>query len=265
MKDLLTSTSAAKLAGVGVSSIKRWADEGKIQAVKTPGGHRRFLKSDLLRYLNQSAVPAAPGANTPDATWLHALLSMNAFELQGALMSSRGRSGSWYKTMDELGAGVKSLGNAWAEGHVSVAEEHIASEKLARVLSNLYSIMPESAEDPVCVLACVEGDIHTLGLSMLRIVLREAGWKSVWLGALTPVDELEAVIRRENASMVALSASRSSSDEIVLNDHATQVARVCAKLSVSLVLGGSGQWPLEIRSATRFFDFESFYSFVESS
>ena len=44
MKDYLTTTSAARMAGVGVSSIKRWADDGKLRTVRTPGGHRRLIR-----------------------------------------------------------------------------------------------------------------------------------------------------------------------------------------------------------------------------
>ncbi|MDG1754794.1 MAG: helix-turn-helix domain-containing protein [Rhodothermales bacterium] len=264
VKELLTSTSAAKLAGVGVSSIKRWADEGKIRAVKTPGGHRRFVKTDLVDYLKNGSKVSSPASENPGESWLKALLTMNTFELQGALLSSRGRLGSWYRVMDELGAGVKSLGDAWAEGEISLGEEHIATEKLSSVLSNLYDMVPETSQDPVCLLACVEGDLHTLGLSMLRVVLREAGWRSIWMGSFTPVSELSTIIAKKEVSMVALSASRSSRNTEILEAQAEEVAAMCRDLGITLVLGGMGQWPMEVHSARRFHNFTSFHSFVDA-
>lgn len=38
----LTVEDAAERLGVSKASIRRWAKEGKIASVQTPGGHRRF-------------------------------------------------------------------------------------------------------------------------------------------------------------------------------------------------------------------------------
>lgn len=43
----LTTQEAASLLGVGPSSIKRWADDGRLPSMKTPGGHRRFRQADI--------------------------------------------------------------------------------------------------------------------------------------------------------------------------------------------------------------------------
>jgi len=39
--------AAARLAGVGPDTLRRWADGGKVQSYQTAGGHRRFLRSSL--------------------------------------------------------------------------------------------------------------------------------------------------------------------------------------------------------------------------
>ncbi|MEO1483980.1 MAG: helix-turn-helix domain-containing protein [Myxococcota bacterium] len=44
---LMTTQEAAKLLGVGPSSVKRWADDGRLPTIKTPGGHRRFRARDV--------------------------------------------------------------------------------------------------------------------------------------------------------------------------------------------------------------------------
>jgi excisionase family DNA binding protein len=38
---------AAKILGVHVSSLRRWENEGKLTAIRTPGGQRRFLLSQV--------------------------------------------------------------------------------------------------------------------------------------------------------------------------------------------------------------------------
>ena len=54
MKSLSLSTmQVARLMGVSDQSVSNWVDSGKLRAGKTPGGHRRVEKSDLITFLNQ--------------------------------------------------------------------------------------------------------------------------------------------------------------------------------------------------------------------
>ncbi|MBK8024866.1 MAG: helix-turn-helix domain-containing protein [Chloroflexi bacterium] len=41
---------AAALLGVHPATVRNWADKGEIPARRTPGGHRRFRKADLVQY-----------------------------------------------------------------------------------------------------------------------------------------------------------------------------------------------------------------------
>lgn len=41
---------AADMLGVHPATVRNWADRGDLPSRRTPGGHRRFRKSDLLRY-----------------------------------------------------------------------------------------------------------------------------------------------------------------------------------------------------------------------
>jgi excisionase family DNA binding protein len=44
---------AAAQLGVHSTTLRRWADNGEIPHMRTPGGHRRFAQSDLDRFANQ--------------------------------------------------------------------------------------------------------------------------------------------------------------------------------------------------------------------
>ena len=48
------SEEAAKILGVNVSTIKRWTDEGKLECIKTAGGHRKFLMEHMASFLDQN-------------------------------------------------------------------------------------------------------------------------------------------------------------------------------------------------------------------
>jgi excisionase family DNA binding protein len=55
---------AARLLGVDPDTLRRWADEGRIEAFTTPGGHRRFDRRDIERLLEaRHPGPGAPLAS----------------------------------------------------------------------------------------------------------------------------------------------------------------------------------------------------------
>lgn len=50
---LLTVSEVAGLFGVSGKTVSRWAREGRIQAVRTLGGHRRFREPEVQRLLDE--------------------------------------------------------------------------------------------------------------------------------------------------------------------------------------------------------------------
>lgn len=51
-EELLTVGELVAIFKVHPRTVSRWADEGKIKAVRTPGGHRRFRRSDVAAFIN---------------------------------------------------------------------------------------------------------------------------------------------------------------------------------------------------------------------
>jgi excisionase family DNA binding protein len=54
----LTLGQAAAYLGVAQSTIRKWADQGKLPTFKTPGKHRRFKRADLDDFLGGSHRPS---------------------------------------------------------------------------------------------------------------------------------------------------------------------------------------------------------------
>ena len=54
---LLTSHEVGDLLQVNPSSVKKWVNEGRIAAFRTPGGHRRIRVADLVDFLHRHAMP----------------------------------------------------------------------------------------------------------------------------------------------------------------------------------------------------------------
>lgn len=58
---LLTPAEVAAMFRVNPKTVTRWARAGKISAIRTLGGHRRFRASEVRRFLEQveTGEPAA--------------------------------------------------------------------------------------------------------------------------------------------------------------------------------------------------------------
>ncbi|HET9597750.1 MAG TPA: helix-turn-helix domain-containing protein [Anaeromyxobacteraceae bacterium] len=235
--DLLTSGDVARLLGVASATLKRWTDAGRIPCVRTAGGHRRFLRSDVER------LRVRLGARGDAlARWVDGLLQDRDAALAGALLLERERRGSWNAVAEALGPVLSEVGRRWADGEWCVLEEHAASERLSRALARTAESLAVRLEAPRLLLATAEGDEHTLGLSLVELCARERGWRALWAGRATSAEEVARAVERGEVEAVALSASRASRPES-LERELRVIAPACGARGVPFVLGGSGPWP----------------------
>ncbi|NWF68512.1 MAG: helix-turn-helix domain-containing protein [Chloroflexi bacterium] len=51
---------AAEILGVHPATVRNWADRGDLPSRRTPGGHRRFRKTDLLHYAQSQPSEVQP-------------------------------------------------------------------------------------------------------------------------------------------------------------------------------------------------------------
>ena len=59
MEDLLKPADAARIAGVSYPTLKQWIYKGKVQSVKTAGGHHRVARSEIER-ISGAALSKTP-------------------------------------------------------------------------------------------------------------------------------------------------------------------------------------------------------------
>lgn len=86
-------SEAAALLGVHPSTLRSWADQGKFPVHRTPGGHRRFRRSDVESW-------SAPSQRAPAAEvqlLIQNALGRTRLELSEGRMSSLG----WYHRLGE--------------------------------------------------------------------------------------------------------------------------------------------------------------------
>ncbi len=116
------------------------------------------------------------------------------------------------------------VGRLWHAGELSVAEEHLASQRIGTLLRDLVRLSPGALSEQAVVLASFADDEHDLGL--LAMALRFSGWglRPVFLGARTPPGAIRSAVAAMRPALVALSVTqapeRSRARELV-DDYAS--------------------------------------------
>lgn len=157
--------------------------------------------------------PARAGHAVPPTTLTPEMLAslladgddeLAAWALRGALAERR-RAEVFDGVLREA---MSLIGERWAEGRWTVAEEHLASQTVIRALDRIREDAgPAGRVGPLAVLAGVAGEHHGIGLACLDQVLREDGWTVANLGPDVPAADLARFLARNQAALVALTAS----------------------------------------------------------
>ncbi len=128
---------------------------------------------------------------------------------------------------------LRHLGERWAEGSASVAQEHFASNLIRGRVAGLARGWG-TGQGPRALLATPPGELHELALMMFGVALDRAGWRVDYLGVSTPMDDLARVADELRPDLVVLAAA--------IPDHFAGVRDELAELSrrIPLALAGSG-------------------------
>lgn len=94
-KEWLTLGEVAHILGVHPSTVRLWADQGKIPVHRTQGGHRRFRRSELELWM--LARKREEGETLPRDAIMSALRSVRIQIAEGALDKEE-----WYKKLDDV-------------------------------------------------------------------------------------------------------------------------------------------------------------------
>jgi len=104
---------------------------------------------------------------------------------------------------------MRAVGEQWALGLLSVADEHLATEISIRVLALQREAFRASRRrgSRRVVLTAVEGERHAIGLNMASSVLLHAGYDVRLLGPDLPLAELGSAVERHTPAVVGFSAT----------------------------------------------------------
>ncbi len=96
---------------------------------------------------------------------------------------------------------LREQGERWRRGDITVVQEHFATNVVRGRLAGLARGWA-SGTGPVAVVACPNGEQHDLASMVFGIALHECGWRVIFLGANTPIDQLVGALDRAPALVV---------------------------------------------------------------
>ena len=267
MTKLLTTSEAARIAGVAPSSIKRWAEQNVLPCVRTAGGHRRFELKDLEFFISSNSFETShcEGERKDHAEFIQLMVDGKQNAVVGRLYQLLDEVDAWCNVADAMAPVLAELGTRWASGEISIGQEHMASETLSRAIIQVTSALPTAPQAKRCLLAVAEGDDHELGLRLADLCVRARQWRPVWLGRFTSTQILLDHMKHDKFEVVALSASKYSVEPGNLAGITERLSAACQADGTRLVLGGSGQWPSHHDYAIRLRSFGEFDKLLSNS
>ena len=152
--------------------------------------------------------------------------------VEGALSAGMDISGVF---LEVVGPSMRAIGDGWAEGSITVAEEHRATEIAMRIASRLGSRFERRGRRRgVAVVGGPAGERHRLPVMMVADLLRGAGFDVVDLGVDMPLRSfVDAAV---SASPVFVGVSVTNPDS--LDAAASLVEQLKALLDAPVLLGG---------------------------
>ncbi len=247
------SVSPAQLAralGLGESTLKRWIDQGRVPAEKTPGGHRRIRLSDALHLLRAGVLPGADpcalGFTADDEAspeTLAAVLCSGAPEGALRLLEDLFASGVGAAELADqwIAPAMQRVGHGWETKRISITGEHLATSILLRAAHGLLRALPAPPEGaPSALVAGLAHDPYLLAPLCVQLTLGEAGYAATNFGPDTPADALSEAIRECRPALVAVSFSVA---ETTGTGARLALVDACRASGSVLTVGGRGLRP----------------------
>jgi DNA-binding transcriptional MerR regulator len=235
-----------------ISKLKR------VKALLEEGYQIGEVVSMLEAQQERLSATATPAGGTPSAGARHigALLRerLLAFDRAGAdELNSRLLEVSFQRRIGEVYMPLlRSVGEGWATGEVSIAQEHFASAFVReQLVAMLKSLDQGPRNGPLVVCAGFPGELHELGLLAISVQLALRGNRVMYLGADLPLDELVQVVNDNPADMVCQSVTLPRDPEEVWAHACTLREKIDPRTLV--VLGGRGVQPIADRSTSGIF------------
>jgi excisionase family DNA binding protein len=252
----LSPKDFAAALGVSESSVKRWVDDGKIRALRTPGGHRRIAVSEAIRFVRATAAPlpradllglrelrgrsVAAGSDLAAVSeaFHRALIDGRALEARTLIVQAFISGASLAELCDgPVRAALTRIGDLWHHDQAGVFVEHRATAIVVEVLSLLRSLTVVEEGAPRAVGCAPAGDPYVIPTLAVATVLAGEGFDVTNLGPETPMLSLALAIERVRPAFVWISASTAAGADAI-SAGVESVLRAAHGMGAAVAVGG---------------------------
>ena len=258
----LNSEEAARVLGVNVSSIKRWTDEGKLECIRTIGGHRKFQLDHLGSFLDKNKKKASKlnvftVESSLDLELNYQILKGNFEYLRSYIITQAIKSNrvnvqkvltalylsqyALYQIYDNLLTPVlHEIGNRWRKNKLSIIEEHIAAQIIRDAIIRLQGIITLPSKKIGSALCLnLSSELHDISLKMVQNILELRGFKTYYSGQKTPYFDLEQMLTKLHLDRLYI-ASTMIMDIDENQEEINVLYNLCENNSIGIFVGGTG-------------------------
>jgi methanogenic corrinoid protein MtbC1 len=217
----------SRRVGVAPETLRAWEQRyGVLRPARTPSGYRVYGRDDQRRARRMrelidsgwaageaaqavltapTATPPAPGVDGVADQLLATLLAFDAAAGQDVFDRLLGSRSLDAALRDVVLPVLREVGERWARGELTVAQEHFATELITGRLRGLAREWDRGL-GPRAILACPAGERHDVGLLCCGLALDRRGWRVTYLGPDTPSEALESTVAVVDPAIVVIGA-----------------------------------------------------------
>lgn len=264
----LSSVDVARILDVNVATVKRWTEAGKLDCVKTAGGHRKFLMRHLAAFAieHQKYAEHLPliqfGSelnlelnseilrgefNNLIPFFLEKAMQCESKIIQDILNSLYMVHHDLVLIYDNLLTHVlHEIGSKWERGELSITEEHLASQTIRDAIVKLQDIVikPDERVGRVFLLTFSD-ELHDIPAKMVQHLLESRGFQVLFSGQRTPVGDTASVFESFHPDRVYVSSVYVENVKQAQAEF-TELLVLCEKYNAVLYGGGAGLSQLTI-------------------
>ena len=235
---MISLQEAADRLGVHYMTVYRYIRTGRLQAVKE-AGEWRIERTAVDQFRRRQA---GPRGREPRRAWatgrmLDRLVAGDepgVWQLVEAALTAGAEPDEVH--LELIAPALRAVGDKWAEGQLTVADEHRASVVARRVISRLGTrFTRRGRRRGTVVLGAVAGERHEIPGAIVADQLRAVGFDVVDLGADTPAESFASAAREHKPICVLVSVTGSGHEESVIQT----LAALRAATDVPVLVGGA--------------------------